>query len=143
MTTRPDFSALFTASPYPYLLIDTGFVIIGANPAYLRATGRTPDDIVGKNIFDAFPANPSDPDSTNIDEVRTSIELAISTRQPHTSALLRYAIPQISAGTRCSTTASGARGAGGLRVRDRGRSVFWVLSGAQGVAVVAGGLSAV
>jgi PAS domain S-box-containing protein len=93
MTSPPDFAALFTASPYPYLLIDTGFVIIGANPAYLRATGRTADDIVGKHIFDAFPANPADPDSTNLNEVRTSIELAISTQKPHTSALLRYAIP--------------------------------------------------
>ena len=93
MTTQTDFAALFAASPYPYLLIDTGFIIIGANPAYLRSTGRTADDIVGKNIFDAFPANPADPDSTNLDEVRTSIELAISTRQPHTSALLRYAVP--------------------------------------------------
>ncbi|MET0982577.1 MAG: PAS domain-containing protein [Telluria sp.] len=93
MTIRPDFAALFAASPYPYLLIDTSFILIGANPAYLRATGRTADDLVGKHIFEAFPANPLDPDSTNLDEVRTSIELAISTRQPHTSALLRYAIP--------------------------------------------------
>ncbi|WP_177207730.1 hybrid sensor histidine kinase/response regulator [Massilia yuzhufengensis] len=91
MTIQPDYSALFTASPYPYLLIDTAFIIIGANPAYLQATGRTADEIVGKHIFDAFPA---DPDSTNLDEVRASIELAIGTRQPHTSALLRYAIPR-------------------------------------------------
>lgn len=94
MTTRPDFAALFTASPYPYLLIDTGFVIIGANPAYLRATGRIADDIAGKHIFDAFPTNPTDPDPTNLNEVRASIELAITTQKPHTSALLRYAIPR-------------------------------------------------
>ena len=93
MTTRPDFAALFAASPYPYLLIDTGFILIGANPAYLRATGRTADDLVGKHIFDAFPANPLDPDSTNLDEVRHSIEQAIATKQPHTSALLRYGVP--------------------------------------------------
>ncbi len=93
MTKKPDFSALFTASPYPYLLIDTGFVIIGANPAYLHATGRTADDIVGRHVFDAFPANPADPDSTNLDEVRLSIERAIATQKPHTSALLRYAVP--------------------------------------------------
>jgi len=93
MPKKPDFAALFAASPYPYLLIDTDFILIGANPAYLRSTGRTADDIVGKYIFDAFPANPSDPESTNLNEVRTSIELAIATRQPHTSALLRYAVP--------------------------------------------------
>lgn len=94
MATRPDFSALFTASPYPYLLIDTGFMIIGANPAYLRATGRTADDILNKHIFDAFPANPADPNSTNLNEVRASIEFAIATQMPHTSSLLRYAIPR-------------------------------------------------
>jgi PAS domain S-box-containing protein len=93
MPIRPDYSALFAASPYPYLLVDTDFILIGANPAYLRATGRTEDDLVGKHIFDAFPADPAAPDSTNLDEVRRSIELAISTRKPHTSALLRYAVP--------------------------------------------------
>jgi PAS domain S-box-containing protein len=93
MILFPDFAALFAASPYPYLLVDTGFDIIGANPAYLSATGRTADELVGKNIFDAFPRNPDDPGSTNLDEVCLSIERAISTRKPHTSALLRYAIP--------------------------------------------------
>ena len=81
-------------SPYPYLLIDTDFVIIGANPSYLEATGRSAEDIVGVPIFEAFPSNPSDPDSTNLAEVRLSIEQAIDTRAPHTSAMLRYAIPR-------------------------------------------------
>lgn len=94
MTTLPDYAALFRASPYPYLLIDTGFIIIDANPAFLQSTGRTADDLVFKNVFDAFPGNPDDPDSTNLDEVRISFELAIATREPHTSALLRYAIPR-------------------------------------------------
>ena len=89
---KPDYSALFTASPYPYLLIDTGFIIIGANPAYLQATGRSYDDIVGKHIFEAFPVNPADPDSTNLDEVHASIERAIAIGAPHTSALLCYAV---------------------------------------------------
>ncbi|TWI69816.1 PAS domain S-box-containing protein [Pseudoduganella lurida] len=94
MALQPDYAALFTASPYPYLLVDTDFLIIGANPAYLRATGRTAEDIVGKHIFVAFPVNPADPESTNLDEVGRSIELAIATREPHTSALLRYAVPR-------------------------------------------------
>ena len=94
MTIRPDFSALFAASPYPYLLLDTDFVIIGANPAYLHATSRTYDDLIGKQIFDAFPENLADPDSTNVGEVASSIKFAIATKKPHTSELLRYAIPK-------------------------------------------------
>jgi PAS domain S-box-containing protein len=95
MTRFLDFAALFQASPYPYLLIAPDFFIISANPAYLAATERTAEDLVGKNIFDAFPANPSDPDGTNLEEVRKSIESVIITRKPHTSTLLRYAIPRV------------------------------------------------
>ncbi|WP_334187739.1 PAS domain-containing protein [Noviherbaspirillum sp.] len=94
MTRSPNFAALFQASPYPYLLIAPDFTIIGANPAYLAATERTAEEIVGKDLFDAFPANPSDPDGTNLEEVRRSIDMAIRTCKPHTSALLRYAIPR-------------------------------------------------
>ncbi|ATQ77582.1 hypothetical protein CR152_26075 [Massilia violaceinigra] len=88
-----DYAALFQASPYPYLLISPDFTLVGANAAYLKATGTTADTLLGKKIFDAFPANPADPASTNLDEVRKSIELAVATHQPHTSPLLRYAIP--------------------------------------------------
>jgi len=94
MFTQPDYAALFTASPYPYLLVNRDFTIIGANPSYLQSTGRTAQQIVGLHIFEAFPADPNDPESTNLDEVRISIEQAFATKQPHTSALLRYAVPR-------------------------------------------------
>ncbi|MFC5511610.1 hypothetical protein ACFPOU_10800 [Massilia jejuensis] len=41
MPTRPDFAALFAASPYPCLPIDAGFTLLAANPAYLRAQPAT------------------------------------------------------------------------------------------------------
>ncbi len=94
MTKEPDFAALFEASPYPYLLIAPDLTLIGANPAYLKVTGTTAGAILGRHIFDAFPASPTAPESTNLNEIRTSIENAIATRKPHTSALLRYAVPR-------------------------------------------------
>ncbi len=99
MHTLPDYGALFDASPYPYLLIDPALVIIGANQAYLKATGRTAD-IIGQHIFEAFPADPADPESTNVAQVTAAIEQALQTRLPQTTAFLRYAIPrQTPAGT--------------------------------------------
>ena len=92
-TTTPDYSALFEASPYPCLLLDIGLVILGANRACLRATGRT-SDIVGQPIFEAFPPNPDDPESTDIDRVRSSLLQAIATKLPHNTAFLRYAMPR-------------------------------------------------
>ncbi len=90
----PDYAALFEASPYPYLLIAPDLTLIDANQAYLKATGAARHAIVGKHIFEAFPADASDPTSTNLDEVRKSIAIAVATGKPHTSSLLRYAVPR-------------------------------------------------
>jgi PAS domain S-box-containing protein len=97
MHMPPDFQALFAVSPYPYLLVDTDYLIIGANQAYLLATGQHAEVLLGKHIFDAFPADPGDPESTNVEEVRAAIARAIATGEPQTSALLRYAVPRATA----------------------------------------------
>lgn len=94
MPSKPDFEALFEASPYPYLLLSApDLTIIGANAAYLRSVGKTAQEIIGLHIFDAFPENAADPDSTNVEDVRTSIERAIATKLPDTTPFLRYAVP--------------------------------------------------
>lgn len=94
MANTPDFEALFNASPYPYLLLSApDLTVIGANAAYLRSTRRTAEEITGRYVFDAFPENPADPESTNIPEVRASIERAIATKLPDTTPFLRYAVP--------------------------------------------------
>jgi PAS domain-containing protein len=94
MSKRPDFEALFNASPYPYMLMSVPeLTIIGANPAYLHSVGRTAEAIVGRYVFEAFPPNNNDPASTNVQEVRTSIERAVATKLPDTTPFLRYAVP--------------------------------------------------
>lgn len=98
MNNTPDHARLFRVSPYPYLVMDCDLVIIDANDAYLRTMGRTMESLLGWYVFDAFPENPHDPDSTNHSEVKVSLETAIATGRPHTSAFLRYSIPKPSAG---------------------------------------------
>ena len=92
MPPSPDYAALFDFAPYPFLLIGRDRTLIAANRAYLQATGREASQIIGRHIFEAFPPNAGDPDSTNLLEVERSIEAAFSTGQPHTSPLLRYAV---------------------------------------------------
>ena len=48
--------AVFAGSPSPHILLTTGLTIIGVNAAYLRAVGRTRDQLMGRQLFDAFPA---------------------------------------------------------------------------------------
>jgi PAS domain S-box-containing protein len=97
MSQSPDFEALFRVSPYPYLVMDLDLNIISANAAYLRSTGRTESELLGRYVFDAFPENPDDPGSTNIAEVRSSLLYAIESGEPHTTAFLRYSVPRAGA----------------------------------------------
>jgi PAS domain S-box-containing protein len=92
--TQPDFAALFQASPYPYLLLTVDFNITAANPAYQSAVGRSAQELVGRNLFDVFPPNPEDPESTNDRAARRAIAAAIETKEPQTTPFLRYAVPR-------------------------------------------------
>ena len=73
MYPLPDHSLLFRSSPYPYLVMAIDLTIIDANDACLRSVQRTREEIVGLHVFEASPPNPSDPDSTNIREVKASL----------------------------------------------------------------------
>ena len=55
------YRAAFEAVPAPCLLLDDELVILAANAAYVQMVGRSSVDLVGKHVFDAFPANPDDP----------------------------------------------------------------------------------
>lgn len=93
MHTSLDHSLLFRSSPYPYLVMAPDLTIIDANDAYLRSVQRTKEEIVGLYVFEAFPANPNDAESTNIAEVKASLETAMATKKPHTTPFLRYSVP--------------------------------------------------
>ncbi len=54
--TRLDFEAVFNSLPAPFLVMDRNFNIVAFNQAFLNKTTRSPDALVGMNIFTAFPA---------------------------------------------------------------------------------------
>jgi signal transduction histidine kinase len=60
-TPEPDFAALFQSAPGCYLVLDPDLTIVAVSDAYLAVTLSSRADIVGRNIFDAFPDNPDDP----------------------------------------------------------------------------------
>jgi PAS domain S-box-containing protein len=84
-----DAARLFNLAPNPYVLLDRDLKIAGANEAYLAATGRTRDSIVGRAMFDAFP---SDPDSVSGRMLRASFRKVFDTGQPDHLSLIPYPI---------------------------------------------------
>jgi PAS domain S-box-containing protein len=84
---------IFRASPTATLVLDLDLCILDANPAYLRATGRELEELVGKHLFEAFPANPDDPDGDGSDNIRASMQRALATGRPDGMWVQRYDIP--------------------------------------------------
>ncbi|WP_211103881.1 response regulator [Skermanella pratensis] len=80
------YRSLFEASPNSYVLLDRGLTILGCNDAYLKVTGRTREQIVGRNIFDAFPGG------DNEAQLRASFERVLRTRRMDAIAVIPYAI---------------------------------------------------
>src|SRR3712207_5112846 len=80
--------------PTPYLVLTPDLVIADANPAYLATTGRSLAELVGRDVFEAFPGNPnaSEPDG-GVGKVRASLERALDTGRPHPMPVQEYDIP--------------------------------------------------
>jgi len=88
------FEAAFNSSPIGnYLLSPTPeATILAVNDAFLKASGRRRDDLVGVSLFAAFPANPDDPQDTGEAALRASLARALASGQPDTLPAQRYPI---------------------------------------------------
>lgn len=82
-----DLGVVFRTSPNPYVILSPEFEILDMNAAYLAATGRTREALIGRSMFEAFPA-PEEPQRL----LRQSLEAAVRTRSRDTLALIRYPV---------------------------------------------------
>jgi PAS domain S-box-containing protein len=93
-TLRPsDYAAAFRWAPTAMLILDPDLRIRDANEAYLAATGRPLDDLVGRDVFDAFPANPHHPEGDGVENLHASLRRVLETRQTHHMWVQRYDVP--------------------------------------------------
>jgi signal transduction histidine kinase/DNA-binding response OmpR family regulator len=89
---KPDFRAFFEAAPGHFLVLDPTFRIVAVSNAYLAATMTRREDIVGRDLFDVFPDNPSESGATGATNLRASLERVIERRAPDTMAVQKYDI---------------------------------------------------
>lgn len=92
----PDFNRLFTQTPTQLLILEPKpkeFLIVAVSDAYLRATMRQRDELVGKPLFEAFPADPNDsPTDNGTHMIDGSLCRVLATKQPDTMPIVRYPI---------------------------------------------------
>ncbi|MDR3491985.1 MAG: ATP-binding protein [Gammaproteobacteria bacterium] len=87
-----DYRSIFLSSPDLYLVVDPHFIILDASDAHLKATMRKREDIIGHDVFEAFPDNPDDATATGSKNFRASLKRVLETRLPDTMAVQKYDI---------------------------------------------------
>jgi PAS domain S-box-containing protein len=91
-----DYNSVFDKSPVAKLLLAVdkpSYTILDVNSAYLETTNSDRQTLVGYPVFGAFPGNPTDEESKNIERTVFSFDEAIRNKQPHTMYNYRYDIP--------------------------------------------------
>ena len=83
---------LFDSIPDPYLVLDPKLRIVAVNDAYLRATLTKREEILGRGMFEVFPDNPSETDSTGVRNLRASLDYVLAEQVPDTMAVQKYDI---------------------------------------------------
>ncbi|WP_147267420.1 PAS domain-containing protein [Streptomyces sp. SDr-06] len=86
-------SQLFEATTAPYLVLDTNCFIQGVNEAYLRATERSRDELIGAFMFDAFPDDPTDSTASGVRDLSASLERVLRGAAPDDMGIQPYNIP--------------------------------------------------
>jgi len=90
----PDFQRLFQSAPGCYLVLAPDLTILAVSDAYLRATKTEREGILGRGVFDVFPANPDDPTESGVANLSASLARVLATRQPDAIPIQKYDIPR-------------------------------------------------
>jgi PAS domain-containing protein len=88
--TEIDYAAAFKHLPGAVALLSPEFVILDVSNGYLDAAGCELEQILGRNILEAFPENPSDPEDTGPRELQASLESVIASGEPDFMNPTRY-----------------------------------------------------
>lgn len=88
--TAIDYAAVFQALPGMVALLTPELVYADANEEFLRLSGRTREQVVGRYLFDVFPDNPTDPAATGMRNLAASLARVVESGERDAMALQRY-----------------------------------------------------
>mgnify|MGYP001065602326 FL=1 len=87
-----DFKTLFDAVPAQCLILSPDFVIVAVTNEYLRATMTQREEIIGRKLFDVFPDNPTDENSTGVYNLNASLQKVLEKKIPDSMPIQKYDI---------------------------------------------------
>ncbi len=86
-STQVDFRLLFESVPGLYLVLTPGLIIAAVSDAYLKATRTKRNEIMGKYIFDVFTENTTNPASTDVSNLKASLNYVLKSKKSDTIPL--------------------------------------------------------
>lgn len=87
---HPNLQALFESVPGQFLILLPDFTMVEASDAYLYATMKTREQIIGHNLFEVFPDNPLDIAARGMDNLRVSLSYVLKHGVPHLMEVQKY-----------------------------------------------------
>ena len=88
------FRRAFEATLHPCVLLTPNMKIVGANDAYLTVTLSRQTELLGRDIFEAFPDNPETPEANGVSNLSASFARVLSSKSPDIMPLQRHDIRQ-------------------------------------------------
>ena len=85
-----DYHEVFRTLPGVLVLLSPDGVILDVNDDFLEASGRELEQVLGRNLFDAFPSNPNDPGDYGSHMLRGSFEAVVATGERDVMQPIRY-----------------------------------------------------
>ncbi|MET7476532.1 SpoIIE family protein phosphatase [Streptomyces sp. NPDC005648] len=85
-----DYAAVFQCLPGMVALLTPDLVYADANEEFLRMSGRTREQVVGRYLFDVFPDNPKDDGASGMRNLAASLQRVLQTGERDAMALQRY-----------------------------------------------------
>lgn len=90
-----DYAGVFTALPGMVALLTPELVYVDANDEFLRMSGRTREQVVGRYLFDVFPDNPNDQGASGRRNLAASLRRVLETGERDAMALQRYDVESV------------------------------------------------
>jgi PAS domain S-box-containing protein len=88
--SRAELKSLFESLPGLYLVLTPDLTIVAVSDAYLKATLTTRDGLLGHYLFEIFPDNPDDPETTAVANMQASMNRVILNGIPDTMAIQKH-----------------------------------------------------
>ncbi|MCW7945080.1 protein phosphatase [Streptomyces hygroscopicus] len=85
-----DYAAAFQALPGMMALLTPDLVYADANEEFLRMSGRTREQLVGRYLFDVFPDNPNNPAASGVRNLEASLRRVLATGERDAMPVQRY-----------------------------------------------------